>query len=464
MCRRLTATILVLAMVLARPAAAASVADERELGRRFYLEAAGQLPTVTDPAVVDLVREVGKGLADTLGPQPFEYYFQVVDNAALNAFAVPGGYIWVFSGLVEQVSSVDELASVMGHEIAHVHAHHAVRQQEEMKLWSYAALLGMLLATVQPVLGAGAMAAAQAAGLKYSREFEEEADYFGLRFMHGAGYDPTAMAGFFKKIVAEQRLNPAGLPPYLLTHPLTEHRIAKVETSLAAFRRERQGPPPANGRALEEAQAVIRAMGADPEAVVVEYRKRADAAPDDGFAHYLLGVVYATVGRLDAALTALERARQLPGAGRRLGFRLGDVYLRQGRTMDAKAALEPYVAAHGGDAAARALLGRTLLALGDQERGVRELEGSISLDPSLAESHRLLGQAYGRSGRSGEAFYELAKAFELRGKLFDALKHYTRARDALGPDHPRAQEIAAVIAELNDVVGRERQRQRRYLR
>lgn len=458
--RRLTAILVALAIVLPPPAAAASVADERELGRRFYLEAASKLPTVTDPAVVELVRRTGKRLAGTLGAQPFEYHFQVVDHSALNAFAVPGGYIWIFSGLVAQVSSVDELASVMGHEIAHVHAHHAVRQQEEMKIWNYAALLGVLLAAVQPVLGAGAIAAAQAAGLKYSREFEEEADYFGLRFMHEAGYEPGAMAAFFKKILAEQRLNPTGVPPYLLTHPLTEHRVAKVETSLAAFAREPRGRPE-DGRALQEAQAVIGAMAADPEPVVAKYRRRAEAAPDDGFAQYLLGVVYATVGRLDAAGTTLERARQLSGAGQCLDARLGDVYLRQGRAADAKAILEPYVTAHGDDASARALLGRTLLELGEQEGGIRELEGSISLDPTLAESRRLLGQAYGRAGRSGEAFYQLAKAFEFRGKLSDALKHYIRARDALGPDHPRAQDIAVAVAELADIVGPDAQQPRR---
>ncbi len=453
--------LVIVMLVPPRLVSAVSVADEKELGRRFALEAAGQLPVVTDPAVVDLVRDMGKRLVDTLGAQPFDYEFQVAAHPALNAFAVPGGHIWVFSGLMSKVTSIDELASVMGHEVAHVHAHHAARQQEETRLWNYAALLGVLLSAIQPVLGAGAIAAAQAAGLRYTREFEEEADYLGLRFMHGAGYDPAAMPSFFKMILAEQRLNPTGMPPYLLTHPLTEDRITKVETSLAAFARPRKPAPPEAARDLEEARAVLRAAAEPPDLVLGEYRRRAEAAPKDGFAWYLYGVACGSAGRLDAATSALKKSASLGGGGRRLPLRLASVYLRQGRAGDARATLEPYVATHGSDAAARMLLGQTLIELGEGARGVTELQGAVSLDPTQAESHQMLGMEYGRGGRSGDAFIHLAKSHELRGKLPEALSYYIRARDVLGPTDSRAESIGASIAELGEIVGAQQRQQRR---
>ncbi len=452
--RRVLAVSCCLAIVLVSgPTNAMSVADEKELGRRFALQAAGQLPTVEDPVVVELVRDIGARLVTTLGPQPFEYQFQVVANPTLNAFAVPGGYIWVFGGLIAQVSTVDELASVMGHEVAHVHAHHIVRQREQTQLWNYAALLGVLLAAVQPVLGAGAMAAAQAATLRYSRAFEEEADYLGLGFMHAAGYQLGAMPSFFKKVLATQRLNPTSMPPYLLTHPLTENRIAHVETSLAMVKRERRTAAPDRGRDLEEARAVVLASGDSAEAVVTQYQQRAAAAPKDGFAQYLLGVVYATVGRLDAAMAAFDRARALGGGGERLPMRMAHAQLRQRRPAEARALLEPYVAAHGTDVAARELLAQTLLELGDEPHGIAQLEGALALDPDLAESHRLLGLAYGRAGRNGDAFFHLARAFELRGKHGEALAQYVRARDVLGDDDPRARRIAIAIEDLTEIVG-----------
>ena len=286
---RVVTTVLVGLLLLPDLAGAISVAEEKKLGRRFALEAASQLPIIEDDAVVDLIQGMGRRLVAGLGAQPFDYHFQVVAHPALNAFAVPGGYVYIFSGLIARVSSVDELASVMGHEIAHVHAHHALRQQEQSQLWNYASLLGVLLAAVQPVLGVGAMAAAATAQLQYSREFEEEADYLGLRFMQAGGYDVSAMPAFFKKVLAEQRLNPASVPPYLLTHPLTEDRIAKVETAISTFPRGSAAPLAKADRELEEVRAVVLAETGAPEVVLADYERRAKAAPGDGFARYLLG-------------------------------------------------------------------------------------------------------------------------------------------------------------------------------
>jgi len=453
---RVVTALLIGALVMPDVAGAMTVADEKKLGRQFALEASGQLPTVGDAAAVDLVRRVGGRLVAGLGAQPFDYRFEVVAHPALNAFAVPGGYVYVFSGLLGRVSSVDELASVMSHEVAHVHGHHIARQQERTQLWNYAGLLGVLLSAVQPVLGAGAMAAATAASLKYTREFEEEADYLGLRLMQSAGYEPAAMPAFFKEILAEQRLNPADVPPYLLTHPLTEDRIANVEASLAAFPRRSDGHLPKIDRELEEVRAVVRAETGSPEVLLAEYRRQVEARPKDGFAQYLLGIVYAAVGRLDAARAAFEEAQRLGDAGDRLPARLAHLYLRLGRAQEAKPRLEQYIATHGHDAQAHGWLGQTLLELGDQRAAVAELERSLALDSTLAESHRLLGQTYGRIGRSGEAFYHLAKASELKGKLEEALGHYIRSRDEIDPADPRLGAVRASIEELSEIVERAR--------
>src|SRR6185436_21162577 len=120
----------------------------------------------------------------------------------------------------------DEIVGVLGHEIAHVHAHHIVRQQTQGMVWTATALLGVLLTVVNPVLGAGAIAAAQTAQLKYSRDFEQEADFLGLGLVGKAGYDPHALASFFQELLTEQRLNPAGVPAYMLSHPVTQDRVA----------------------------------------------------------------------------------------------------------------------------------------------------------------------------------------------------------------------------------------------
>src|SRR5262249_23365728 len=173
---------------------------EAELGRRFLLEARSQLPLIEDPAVTEYVERVGRRLVGVLGPQQFDYRFYVVQSPELNAFAVPGGYVFVFSGLLARAANDDELAGVLAHAVGHVSGHHLVRQQSEGQVWNYAALLGVLLSAVHPVLAAGAVAAAETAQLKYSREFEQEADYLGLRYATQAGYDPHALGSFFKTL------------------------------------------------------------------------------------------------------------------------------------------------------------------------------------------------------------------------------------------------------------------------
>src|SRR5205823_159869 len=122
------------------------------------------------------------------------------------------------------------------------------RQQEKGQVWSAAALLGLLLSAVNPVAGAAGIAAAETAQLKFSREFEQEADFLGLRTMSTAGYDPHAMGTFFKTLLTEQRINPAGVPAYMLTHPVTEDRVSHVETTMNAQKLKTPAGPRAPAR------------------------------------------------------------------------------------------------------------------------------------------------------------------------------------------------------------------------
>ncbi len=239
------------------------IAEERKLGDRFSIEAASALPIVREPAVVNYVNGIGQRIVARLdAPQPFEYRFSVVNDGSINAFAVPGGFVYLNSGLLLRVGNDSELAGVLGHEIGHSHAHHIVRQQEKTQLLSYAALAGMLLSVVQPAIGAAAMGINATAQLKYQREFEQEADYLGMRYMRVAGFDPQGMVTFMKRLWEEQRTMPIDqIPPYMLSHPLTDERISTLE---AASRNVPAVPGSQQASfALERVQAIVRALGGD---------------------------------------------------------------------------------------------------------------------------------------------------------------------------------------------------------
>ena len=315
------------ALIVQAAHGASSPTTERDLGRRFFLEARSQLPLVTDPAVQAYVEGIGRRLVESLGAQQFDYQFFVVAHPSINAFAVPGGYIFVFAGLLSRAANDDEIAGVLGHEIGHVHAHHILRQQTQGMAWNAAALLGALLSVVNPVLGAAGIAAAQTAQLKYSRDFEQEADYLGLRISSQSGYDPRSLATFFKQLLIEQRINPAGVPPYMLSHPVTEERVAHVESIIDAQKLKTPKGRPAASPELAEVQAVVRAETGPVDVVVADYKKQAEAKPNDAEAQFLAGRVYQTVGQLEAARAAFEKCRDLGGLGGRDERPLGSVYV-----------------------------------------------------------------------------------------------------------------------------------------
>jgi predicted Zn-dependent protease len=176
--------------------------DEREIGMAFDRELQAVVPVIHDPVVADFINELGQTLVSQIEPQPFIYHFRIIDDSALNAFAVPGGYIYFHSGTVLAVSSVDELAGVMGHEIAHIKQHHYARMRKQSQIPDLlVAIAGMAAAVAakEPGLLVATQAANVAMKLRYSREYEAEADQYGGVFMVRAGYDPAGSARFFTR-------------------------------------------------------------------------------------------------------------------------------------------------------------------------------------------------------------------------------------------------------------------------
>jgi len=451
---------LVAALVVV-PTARVQAQTESDMGRRFFLQARSQLPLVEDPVVTDYVRGMANKLVASLGAQQFDYRFYVVKHPALNAFAVPGGYIFMFSGLIARAETDDEIVGVLGHEIAHIHNHHILRQQQQGQVWNVASLLGMFLGVVNPVLAAGAVAAAQAAQLKFSREFEQEADFLGLKISTESGYDPHSLSAFFKQLLVEQRLNPTGAPPYMLSHPVTEDRIANADSVIKAHKLKSPRGRPAADPVLKEVHAVTSAMAEPPAIITERYKRAADAAPNDAEAQFLLGRVYQTIGQLDSARASLERARALGGLDGRVDRPLGSVYLGLKNPVAAKEALNRHLDRKPKDGFAHLELGQALALEGDQEAALAEYDRALRLDPELHTAHQLTGLALGRKGEQGQGLYHLAVAAEQRGELDQAMRFFYRARPLLPAGSPERRKADTSIEELRELVSPETRRETR---
>lgn len=215
--------------------------EEKEIGRRTHREVLAEFGGVYyDPVLADYVERVGQRIARTTEIQNFDYSFTILDTPSVNAFALPGGYVYVTRGLLALVSSEAELAGVLSHELAHVNARHGAQRLSRMKARERFCETLTCDADV-PVLGDLAMVGARLALEGFSQEQEFEADKIGIRYLQRAGYDTGAMLSFLKKLKAQNELDDALAgtseaqaepTDYSGTHPLTEERIARADATV----------------------------------------------------------------------------------------------------------------------------------------------------------------------------------------------------------------------------------------
>ena len=214
-----------------------SLQSEISIGKRYAQEVEKQAKFITDPVVTEYVNRVGQNLVRNSDAQvPFT--IKVIDSDVVNAFALPGGFFYVNSGLILHADEESELAGVMAHEIAHVCARHGTKQATKSDIIQ----VGAMVATIFiPYTWAGYAIyqgmnfAIPMTFLTFTRADEAEADYLGLQYMYKAGYDPNSFVSFFEKVQADEKKQPGTIPKVFSTHPPTPDRIVKAQNEIATI-------------------------------------------------------------------------------------------------------------------------------------------------------------------------------------------------------------------------------------
>ena len=214
-----------------------SLQREIALGKQAAMEVEKTAKMINDPVVTEYVNRVGQNLVRNSDAKvPFT--IKVVDSDEINAFALPGGFFYVNSGLILRADEEAELAGVMGHEIAHVAARHGTKTATKGELMQLATIPVMILAPYGMAgygIYEGLNLAIPMSYLKFDRNNEREADYLGLQYMYKAGYDPNAFVSFFEKIEAEERRHPGSIPKIFSTHPPTPDRVQKAQEEISTI-------------------------------------------------------------------------------------------------------------------------------------------------------------------------------------------------------------------------------------
>lgn len=235
------AAAMLMATALAACGGGVSLQEEAELGAAYAAEVQRQVPLIRDPAAVAALNRLGDQLAARADATGRDYTFYLVDSPEVNAFAIPGGHIFVNRGLIESADQASELAGVLGHEIAHVTERHGIEQMKKQQG------AGTLVTLIYVILGRDPgpleQVAIQAGGAavfaRYGREAEREADQRAIETLPAAGYDPEGVATFFEALLEQQARQPGLLDTWFASHPTSQERVQNARALIGTLKVDR---------------------------------------------------------------------------------------------------------------------------------------------------------------------------------------------------------------------------------
>jgi predicted Zn-dependent protease len=433
--------------------------EEKKIGKQIVLEIEEKVGLVRDLTLQTFIEKVGYSLVDQVGPTPFEFKFYVINAQDPNAFAIPGGYIFVTTGLLVLAENEQEIAAVLSHEISHVTARHIAQLIEKSKRLSIASMVAILAAMIAgrggPASQAGAAmasATAQALALKYTREMETDADQNGLHLLLKAGYDPNGIIHFFNKLQRVSLAMAPNIPGYLLTHPALEDRIALLE-NLMQMTQKPSGP----FRTIPNFKRVqIKAFveEREPQVAVTHFQSLIETNSQDLDGYYGLGLAYRKMGRLDKSIEALQKAHSLAPNDLDILKERGITYFLSGKLEQAVEDLETVRStplAGGGqnnDLVILYYLGRTYQEKGEFFKALPLFQRVQKEAPYFIDVYLNLGSVYGRLEQKGLSHFYFGKYFKLRGDTKNALLHLRRAIEWLERGSSEREEAQWDIREL----------------
>lgn len=386
------------------------IRDEQELGRKFEVLVRSRMPLIEDPEVKTYIQSLVSRLEKAMPPQPFPFNANVVLHPTMNAFAVPGGYVFVHTGLVMQLEHEAELAGVLAHEMAHVTQRHIASRMERSRAVSIASMVGALAGALlggggsgSGALLAGSMAAGQAAMLNYSRMDESEADEIGLQYLIRAGFNPLGMQGSFEKIRRKQWSSGMDIPEYLSTHPDVGNRINEIHARISGMPVSVRKRPYEDGR-FNRVRTLIWARYGDPE-TALRFFLRAGAS--DCLAHMGRGIVAERRNQVKEARKAFDAALACSPDDPLVWREAGRFYYTVG-DPDAERLLTRALKLDPEDLMAQFYYARLLSEAGRRHVAHEYYDSILRRLPEDAEIHYYYGRSLGESGQQFQGFLHLA--------------------------------------------------------
>ncbi|MCI0401231.1 MAG: M48 family metalloprotease [Gammaproteobacteria bacterium] len=437
---------------------------ERRLGEAFMRDLRQHVEIVDDPEVEAYIQSVGYRLVSHSADNTQQFTFFVVKDPIINAFAAPGGYIGINSGVVLRSTNESELAAVMAHEVSHVTQRHLARAFEQANQFTLpvaAAMIGaILLGAVYPELGQAAMAGISAgniqAQINFTRANEEEADRVGMDLLVRSSYDPQGMPGFFERLQQASRYYGGQPPEFLSTHPVTVSRIADSRNRAAQYP-YKQYPDSVSYRLVRAKLRVITEEKPGQAVKYFEEQLKTGQFIDENAARYGYALALMANNEHEKAGQQLEELLQ--------SDRENVAYLLAAARLEiSEEHYESALAIYAGSlklypdyrplilgyAEALILAGRPA----EAKSVLRNYARQHPLDPAY---YRLLAEAEGRSGAEVDARMSMGEYYYLVGQTAFAIEQLKRAQSMPAADHYQKERIDARLKQLEEEQELERQ-------
>ncbi|MEQ1800334.1 MAG: M48 family metalloprotease [Gammaproteobacteria bacterium] len=442
---------------------------ELQIGRSIYRSLLDTERVMSDPEVQEYVQDVGMKLASQAQDGDFRFNFFVVNDPAINAFALPGGYIGLHSGLILATTSESELAGVLAHEISHVtqrHISRAVFANQRSSILTMAAMLGAILLGAVGGSGdaiTGAIATAQGVAaqqqINFTRANEYEADRVGVGVLASAGFDPMGMPAFFETLARQTGPLASQAPEFLRTHPVTVNRIAETRERAASL--PRPDVQDAAGYSITRARVRVLSSPTPEKALAFFLGEQQDPkqAGDLG-TEYGIALVRMELGQYREARALFQSLLATnPGV---IPFHTG--------LAGAELALGDREAAFAGYEKAMGLFPRNtpltvryaeaLLAAGQPKKAHAILLDLLNNVPPTAEQVRLIALAASAAGDTADAHYYMAELHLIRGDVIMAADQLRLALSIPGLDSVQKARFTSRLAEIQEWLDREQKSRR----
>ena len=409
--------ILVFLVLTLKPSQAfpLSVEEQKRLGEELFLRLKREVRFVDDPLINLYVRQIGRKIVEISGDRRFVYRFYVIEGSQPNAFTIPGGYVFVNTALLNLVSSEDELAGVLAHEISHSLLEHVSRmfdQAKRISLGTLAALIAALLLTkdtkAQQTLMIGASALGQSLLLKYSRDNEFEADQLGFELLSKAGWSPYGFVSFMRKMDRWSKNISIESPTYLSTHPAITERIAYLESRC-------------ENKTLSDSPSFKRIKS---RLKLLERKSEKGECERDP---YFCVLSLIRKGEREKALQILNELLKESPDDPYLLREKALILLSLNRFKEGEMEFRKALEAFPGDKELLIGMVNGLNEEGKVFEAIALLEQSVEKVPEEPFLHKLLGELLFKAKREGEAYEQFGLYFLGEGDKKSALRHFQKA-------------------------------------